>query len=238
MTDFLDQFRRKLERRRRLSLAKAIESSKGIALIAEVKKKSPSHGDIRGLDPYETARIMESSGADAISVLTEEKHFGGSLEDLRRVSDAVKIPVMRKDFITDVQGLCEAVAYGADAVLLIAGLLESNTRDFVEEAHRIGLECLVEVHDSKELDYALDSTARMIGVNNRDLKTLRTDLRNCERIIPLIPEGRLVVAESGIHTIEDVERMAKAGADAILVGTSIMKSKDIAAKVSELKNAG
>jgi indole-3-glycerol phosphate synthase len=237
MMDFLEKVKEGKKVRGRRSLIDGIEVSGGIALIAEIKRRSPSGGVLRKLDAVETAKKMESAGADAISVLTNEEYFGGSLHDLEEVSGAVNIPVLRKDFITDKDELYEAVAFGGDAVLLIAGLLESETKEFVDEAHRIGLECLVEVHGKGDLHYALDSNARLIGVNNRDLSTLKVDLKTAEEIIPFIPGDRIIVAESGINTVEDVKRMRDAGAGAILVGTSVMKAGDLEAKIRELKSA-
>ncbi len=239
MMDFLDKIKMgKKKARKKRSLIESIKSAKGLALISEIKKKSPSQGLLRSLDPVTAAREMEEAGANAISVLTDEKYFGGSLEDLRSVSQTVKIPVLRKDFITDKHQLYETVTYGADAVLLIVGLLEENTKDFVDEAHRIGLECLVEIHDIKELDNAIDSGAKLIGINNRDLVSLKIDLKTFEYISPLIPNDRIKVAESGIHNGEDAFRMAEAGASAILVGTSIMKTPDLSEKIRELKDVG
>ncbi|MFC2162848.1 indole-3-glycerol-phosphate synthase [Candidatus Altiarchaeota archaeon] len=219
------------------SMTDAIKSSAGMGLIAEIKRKSPSRGSIREVDPVDAAHLMAEAGADAISVLTNKQYFGGSLDDLKAVSGAVGVPVIRKDFITEFRELYEAVAYGADAVLLICALLEDRTKEFVTEAGRIGLECLVEVHDEGELEHALSSGAQLIGVNNRDLSTLKVDLATCEAILPLIPEDRIKVAESGVHTPEDALRMKDAGADAILVGTSVMEAADIGAKVGGLKDA-
>jgi len=224
--------RRELKRRRR-SLVDAV-SAPGLSVIAEVKQASPSEGRIKVVAPAVQARLYESAGASAVSVLTEERHFGGSLEDLRAVKAAVEVPVLRKDFIVDVYQLYESLVYGADAVLLMAAILKDDTKTYVLKAHEIGLECMVEVHDAGEVDYAVESGARLIGINNRDLETLKVELGTTERLMPLIPDDRLIVAESGIKTREDVERMEAAGADAVLVGTALMRADDPAANLREL----
>jgi len=216
------------------SLIETVRTAKDVALISEIKRKSPSQGDIRKLDAASTAMEMESSGASAISVLTEENYFAGSLRDLENVKRNVSIPVLRKDFIVEEGELFESALHGADAILLIAAILKDETEHFVDRAHEIGLECLVEVHSERDLVYALDSSAMLIGVNNRDLATLKVDLSTTEKIVQLIPNNRLIVAESGIHTREDVVRMRDAGAKACLIGTSIMKSNSISQKIREL----
>ncbi len=218
--------------RKKRSLTEAI-SKDGLSYILEIKKASPSLGEISGADPVEVAKIYEKSGAAAISVLTEEKHFSGSIKDLADVSSAVDISVLRKDFIIDEIQLRESLAYGADAVLLIVALLGDKTAEYILKASKLGLECLVEVHDEKELEIALQSGAEIIGINNRDLKTLKTDLSTFEKLAPKIKDV-LIVAESGVKTRDDAERMRRAGADAILVGSSIMQSTDIAGKIREL----
>ncbi|HHQ45363.1 MAG TPA: indole-3-glycerol phosphate synthase TrpC [Candidatus Altiarchaeales archaeon] len=218
---------------KRRSLSESIKS-RDFGLIAEIKKASPTLGKIREVDAAETARIYEDAGVSAISVLTEEKHFGGSLNDLKRVKEAISIPVIRKDFIVDKAELYEARAYGADAVLLIAAILGGKTRDFVGEARKIGLECLVEVHDESEVKHAIESGAKLIGINNRNLETLEIDMKTVERIAPLIPADRIIIAESGVKDRTDVLRMRKAGAKAALVGSSVMQAEDAAGKIREL----
>ena len=212
----------------------AILEEDDVALIAEIKRKSPNGGNLRRLDAAKTALEMESAGAAAISVLTEPKYFGGSLEDLAAVKRSVGIPVLRKDFIVDINQLNESVLYGADAVLLIASILGAETEYFVDVAHELGLECLVEVHNEADVDYALGSRAKIIGINNRDLSTLKVDLNTTEKLAPKISKSRLIVAESGVSSRKDVERMKKAGAKAVLVGTSIMKSNNLRKKIMEL----
>jgi len=219
---------------RRRSLVEAVKSASGVALIAEAKRASPTEGRIADYDIVEAAKTFEVHGVSAVSVLTDHKYFGGSIEDLDLVKKAVDLPVLRKDFIVDKIQLTEALLHGADAVLLIAAILGARTVEFVDAAHEMGLECLLEVHGESDVNFALKSSARLIGVNNRDLRTLNVDLSTFERVAPLIPKDRLLVAESGIRTRDDVARMREAGADAVLIGSSIMKSPDIAEKLKEL----
>ena len=222
-----------------------------VALIAEVKKASPSAGVIRAdFDPVRIARDYEAAGASCLSVLTDEKFFQGSLEYLRQIRAAVQLPLLRKDFIIDERQILEAVEWGADAILLIVAILSDvQLRRFHELAAGASLAALVEVHDEVELDRALNAGAELIGVNNRNLKTFKVDLATTERLAARLhssprnthqaprPTPRLLVAESGIHTRADVERLAKCGAQAILVGESLMKHGDISAKVRELLGA-
>src|SRR5258708_2908575 len=212
-----------------------------MALIAEVKKASPSAGVIcADFDPVRIARQYESAGADCLSVLTDEKYFQGSLEYLKQIRAAVKLPLLRKDFIIDERQILEAVEWGADAILLIVAILSTGQlKDFHALAREAGLSVLVEAHDEAELDRALAAGAGLIGINNRDLKTFKVDLGTTERLsvkVRSAPGGaaKVLVAESGIHTRADVERLSKCGAGAILVGESLMKEPDIAAKVADL----
>ncbi len=212
-----------------------------IALIAEVKKASPSAGVIRpDFDPVGIARDYEAAGASCLSVLTDERFFQGSLSFLRAIRAAVALPLLRKDFIIDARQILEAIEWGADAVLLIAAILtDEQLRQFRELAAAAGLAALVEVHDEVELDRALAAGATLIGVNNRDLKVFKTDLATTERLAARLradPRGAsaLLVAESGIHTRADVERLRRASAQAILVGESLMREKDPGAKAKEL----
>jgi len=218
---------------RRVSFSKSL-SGEDVALIAEIKRKSPSKGEIRDVDPVAAAKVYESGGVSAISVLTDEGYFGGSILELRKVKESVSLPVLRKDFIVDPRQICESNVVGADAILLIATLLKQKTGEFVDLAHQHGLECLVEVHDEEDLIYALNSGAKVIGVNNRNLKTLEVNLSNFEELAPSIPDDRILVAESGIRTREDLERMRNAGADAVLVGSSLMESDNLPEKILEL----
>jgi len=209
-----------------------------LALIAEVKKASPSAGLIRpDFDPVSIAREYEAAGASCLSVLTDEKFFQGSLEYLRQIRAAVSLPLLRKDFIIDERQILEAVEWGADAILLIVAILsDMQLRQFHALGTEAGLAALVEVHDEVELDRALAAGAQLIGVNNRDLKTFQVDLATTEHLAARLPSVSrpLLVAESGIHTHADVERLAACGAQAMLVGESLMRHPDIPAKVKEL----
>jgi len=208
----------------------------GIALIAEVKKSSPSAGIIAGaLNPALIALEYEDGGASAISVLTESAYFGGELADLTIVKESVKIPVLRKDFIIDPYQIYEACAAGADAVLLIAELLDrEELADYLHLAWNLGLSCLVESHSREELEKAIRSGAEIIGVNNRNLKTLKVNIDTSIQLIPLIPPDRIRVSESGIKSVEDSESVLRAGADAILVGETLVRSKNPGLKIGEL----
>jgi indole-3-glycerol phosphate synthase len=217
-----------------------------VALIAEVKKASPSAGMIRAdFDPVRIAREYEAAGACCLSVLTDRRFFQGSLEYLKLIRGAVQLPLLRKDFIIDERQILEAAEWGADAILLIVAILsDAQLKHFHELATGAGLAALVEVHDEAELDRALNSGADLIGVNNRNLKTFKVDLATTERLAARMSSRNtqhaprntapLLVAESGIHTRADVERLARCGAHAILVGESLMRHADIGAKVHEL----
>jgi indole-3-glycerol phosphate synthase len=227
--------------RRDFGAALAAGARGGVALIAEVKKASPSAGVIcPDFDPVRIARQYEAAGASAISVLTDEKFFQGSLEYLRQIREAVRLPLLRKDFIIDARQIREAIEWGADAILLIAAILDAKRlKHYLELAMGAGLGVLVEVHDETELDSALTAGAAIVGVNNRNLRTFQVDLGTTERLASRLrqsPGGKekLLVAESGIHTAGDVRRLVRGGAQAILVGESIIKHPDIAAKIREL----
>jgi len=213
-----------------------------VALIAEVKKASPSAGVIcADFDPVRIAKEYEAAGASCLSVLTDEKFFQGSLDNLRQIRQDVKLPLLRKDFIIDERQILEAIEWGADAILLIVAILDdTQLKKFHTLAIEVGLAALVEVHDEAELDRALAVGAPLIGVNNRDLKTFKVDLGTTEQLAAKLfrsPQGGqspLLVAESGIHNRSDVERLARCGAKAVLVGESLMRGSDIRAKVREL----
>lgn len=212
----------------------AAESRGWNPVIAEVKPSSPTMGE-SGRDPVETARRMVEGGAVAISVLTEPEHFGGSLEALREVRREVDVPVLRKDFVLEESQLYEVKA---DLVLLIAAFLDDGRlSELVGKAREIGFEPLVEIHSQEELRRALATEAGVIGVNNRDLKRLEVDLGVGERLLPGIPDDCVAVAESGVSSQADVRRLREAGADALLVGTSIMRSDDVAGKTRMLVEA-
>lgn len=212
----------------------------GVALIAEVKKASPSAGVIRpNFDPVWIAREYERAGAACLSVLTDEKFFQGSLDYLRAIREAVRLPLLRKDFIIDERQVLEAARAGADAILLIVAILDDvQLRRLHGLAVDAGLAVLVEVHDAEELDRALAIQPRLVGVNNRDLKTFKVDLGVTEalarRLGAMGAGAPLLVAESGIHTRADVDRLARCGAGAILVGESLMREQDIAGKIRQL----
>jgi indole-3-glycerol phosphate synthase len=212
-----------------------------VGLIAEIKKASPSAGVIcADFDPVRIAREYEFAGADCLSVLTDEQFFQGSLPYLKQIRQAVKLPLLRKDFIIDERQILEAAEWGADAVLLIVAILtDEQLKRFHSLATDGGLTALVEAHDEVELDRAVAAGARVIGVNNRDLKNFQVDLGTTERLAAKLRAGpdraeKLLVAESGINTRADVQRLANCGAQAILVGESLMRHADIKAKVSEL----
>lgn len=212
------------------------------ALIAEVKRASPSRGLLRAdLDAAALARSYAEAGAAAISVLTEERHFQGSLADLKAVRQALdglgdgRPPVLLKDFIFDMYQVFEARAYGADAILLIAAILNpALLTALIPLARSLGLECLVEVHDEQELQRALTAGAEMVGINNRDLRTFAVDLATTERLRPLVPPEVTVVAESGVHTRADVQRLAALGVHGLLIGEALVMADDPAAKIREL----
>lgn len=210
----------------------------GLGVIAEVKRRSPSAGDLSAdADAGATARRYATAGAAAISVLTEPAYFGGALEDLAAVRDAQTAPALRKDFIVDPYQILESRALGADAVLLIVAALGDALPDYLGHAADAGLDALVEVHDEAELRIALDAGAAVIGVNNRNLTDLSIDLSVSERLLPQIPTDRARVAESGVIAGPDAARMARAGADAVLVGTALMSAVNPAGLIAAFSAA-
>lgn len=216
--------------------ANGASGRRDIALIAEVKRASPSAGMIcKDFNPVRIATEYEAAGAACLSVLTDEKFFRGSLDYLRQIRAAVKLPLLRKDFIIDERQILEAIEWGADAVLLIVSILSDvQLRKFHSLAREAGLAALVEVHDAAELDRALKFGAELIGVNNRDLKTFTVDLATTEKLAAGLNGEKILVAESGIHTRADVERLKRCGARAILVGESLLRGGEIGAKIQEL----
>ena len=227
-----------LERGERRDFISALKNPRrgGIGLIAEVKKASPSAGIIcKDFDPVRIAKEYEAAGANCLSVLTDEKFFQGSLDYLRQIRAAVKLPLLRKDFIIDERQILEAIEWGADAILLIVTILsDEQLAKFLSLATEAGLAALVEVHDEAELERALKISPKLIGVNNRDLKTFKVDLATTERLATKIGEGTILVAESGIHTHSDVKRLKDCGAKAILVGESLLRGGNIREKIREL----
>ena len=207
-----------------------------LRVVAEVKRASPSAGALRaGLDAPAQARAYAAAGAAAVSVLTDGPGFGGSLADLAAVRAAVDVPLLRKDFVLDRYQLLEARAHGADAALLIVAALEpAALRALLAAASDLGLAALVEVHDEAELAAALSSGARIVGVNNRNLRTFAVDLAVSERLLPLLPEGVKGVAESGVRTAEDARRLRRAGAANLLVGEALVRAADPGALLREM----
>lgn len=217
---------------------KALETSHGPAIIAEIKKASPSKGLLRpDFEPVQIAQVYEKGGASALSVLTDERFFQGGWGDLQAARAAVGMPVLRKDFTIDPLHVIEAAALGADAILLIAAILETTEmRRLREQAESYGLDVLVEVHDEDEFKRAFDSGASIIGVNNRDLRTFSVDLGTSLRISERFPKGVLAVSESGILSPDDVRVLHAAGYRAFLVGEHLMKSSDPAAALEALRS--
>lgn len=208
----------------------------GMHYICEVKKASPSRGVIAEAFPYlQIAQEYEAAGAGAVSCLTEPKYFKGNNEYLREISAEVSIPVLRKDFIIDEYMIYEAKALGAQAVLLICALLDTDTvRRYLAAAHSLGLSALVEVHDEAEMESAVEAGARVIGVNNRNLKDFSVDIHNSIRLKSLAPDDVLFVAESGIHSAEQVRELKEAGVNGVLIGEALMCSKDKKAALEAL----
>ena len=210
-----------------------------MSFICEIKKASPSKGIIAEDFPYrEIALDYVRAGADAISILTEPKYFMGSSSYLSEIRDAVDIPLLRKDFIVDAFQIEQSSCLGADAILLICAILSpSQLAEYLKAADAQGLSCLVEVHDEKEIDMALKAEARIIGVNNRDLKTFEVDTGNSVRLRKLVPKDILFISESGIRSAADIKHLRQNDVDAVLVGETLMRSQDKAAALSALRGA-
>jgi len=216
---------------------KAITKERQISLIAEIKKASPSKGIIReNFNHLEIAKIYQESGVQAISVLTEEDYFLGNISFLSDVKNATTIPILRKDFILEPYQVYESRVFGADAILLIADLLtQENISEMVETASNLGMDCLVEVHNEKELKKVLKlKEVQLIGINNRDLHTLEVDSKTTEKLFTLVPKGKPVVVESGIKSRQDVTFLKILGVSAVLIGSAFMESADIQPKVEEI----
>jgi indole-3-glycerol phosphate synthase len=212
----------------------------GLGVIAEFKRRSPSGGLIRpDATPSEVARMYAEGGASALSVLTDAKYFGGSDADLIAARSACALPALRKDFVIDAHQIHEARALGADAVLLIVrALSDADLRSLLRLTHDLGMDALVETHSPSEVQRALDAGAQMIGVNNRDLDTLETDVSLAPRLRPLVPPECVFVAESGISTPEHIRALAEAGVDAVLIGETLLRAPDPGARLRELLAAG
>ncbi len=213
---------------------------KDISFICEIKRASPSKGMISESFSYlDIAREYEEAGADAISVLTEPNYFFGCDRYLSEIKQQVRIPLLRKDFIIDEYQIYEAKVLGADAVLLICAMLDTKTiKKYLEICERLGLSALVEAHTAKEVEGAITAGAKIIGINNRNLKTFEVDIKTFANLRPLVPKGILVVAESGIKTTEDMKTIRNVGADAVLIGETLMRSEDKKLMLKNLRGEG
>jgi indole-3-glycerol phosphate synthase len=216
--------------------AALLESGKRPALVAELKRKSPSRGMLRErFDPVRLAQELQDAGASALSVLTDERYFGGHLDFLRDAHDFTEVPLLRKDFILEAYQIYEAAHAQADAVLLIAGLLDDRQLTQLRLlAEGFGMDALVEIHQDDDAIRAVDSGASMIGVNARDLRDFSMHPEAIERLVPKIPKGAVVVAESGVQSAADVKRLAELGVQAVLIGEALMTAPDVKVKVREL----
>jgi indole-3-glycerol phosphate synthase len=214
----------------------AISKPKQISLIAEIKQASPSGGIIRqNFNLEEIARFYQEAGVQAVSVLTEEDFFGGKLDYLNQVKNIINVPILRKDFILESYQVYESRYFGADAILLIADLLtKDKLLELMQVADTLGLDYLVEVHDEKELKKVLSLKVPIIGINNRSLRTLEIDFKTTEKLFTLIPQGKVVVVESGIKNYQDILFLKILGASAVLIGTAFMEAEDIKSKVEEV----
>ncbi|MFN2461017.1 MAG: indole-3-glycerol phosphate synthase TrpC [Candidatus Velthaea sp.] len=221
----------------RRSFLRALTAARGPAIIAEIKRASPSVGLIvREIDPAAIARSYASAGADAVSVLTEADHFLGDLAYLDVSRTAVTLPILRKDFLSTPYEVAQSAAYGADAVLaIVAGLSDAQIAAMLGEAERFALDVLVEVHDEDQLRRAVAAGATLLGINNRDLRTFETNLAVTEELLPLVPSGIVAISESGVRTQEDTTWLSRAGARGFLVGESLMRSDDKAGMIRALK---
>ncbi len=213
----------------------------GLSVIAEIKRKSPSKGDLAAIpDPLVLAHQYSKAGAAAISILTDRDYFGGSKEDLYKVAHDLNIlhppPLLRKDFIIHPLQIAESKKIGASAILLIVRILKRRLLLFLEAAHQIGLDCLVEVHNEEEVHMALDAGAKIIGINHRDLQTFEVDLSLSEKLLPKIPKEVVKVSESGLLNLQDVKKMHELGADGVLIGEMLVQSKDPRQLISEIGN--
>jgi indole-3-glycerol phosphate synthase len=217
---------------------KILQARSGDAIIAEIKRASPSAGLIaRDFDPVAIGKTYQRAGADAISVLTESEHFLGDLSFLGAVRSSTVLPLLRKDFLTAPYQIAQSAAYGADAVLLIvAGLSDEQMRAALAEAREYELDTLVEVHDVRDLERALTFGVEFVGVNNRNLRTMITDLAVSEHVLPQVPPGVFAISESGMRDLADVERLRRAGARGVLIGEALMRAEDPAALIASLKH--
>ncbi|MGD0475070.1 MAG: indole-3-glycerol phosphate synthase TrpC [Candidatus Velthaea sp.] len=235
----IDQIRARARERtsERRPFKASLAAANGPAIIAEIKRASPSLGLIvRSMDPAQIARDYDAAGADAISVLTEADHFLGDLAYLDIARESATLPILRKDFLSTRYEVAQSAAYGADAVLaIVAGLTDAQIAEMIDEARQYALDVLVEVHNEPELRRALSAGADLLGINNRDLRTFETNLAVTEELLPLVPAGAIVISESGVRTQEDTRTLAAAGARGFLVGESLMRADDKLAAVRALK---
>lgn len=218
------------------SFAKSINKPGKISLIAEIKQASPSKGIIRkDFNPVDIALAYQDSGADALSVLTEEKYFKGKSAYLSQIKENTKLAVLRKDFIIDTYQIYESNLIASDAILLIAEILsEKELKEFVALASSLGLDCLVEVKNKNDLDKVLKTDAKIIGINNRNLHTFNVDLSTAEKLAPLIPKDKIIVVESGLSNYRQISALKDLGVNAVLIGETFLRAKDIRIKVKEL----
>jgi len=237
----LAKLRERAERRRseRRSFRDALTGARGAAVIAEIKRASPSAGLIaRNFDPAAVAALFQRAGADAISVLTESDNFLGELAFLDVARSNAKLPILRKDFLTCAYQVVQSAAYGADAILaIVAGLSDEQLRELLGEAESWNLDVLVEVHDEAELARALALNVTLLGINNRNLRTFETNINVTEHLIEHVPPGVFVVSESGLRSADDIRHLSQAGARGFLIGESLMRSEDPVALIASLKNA-
>jgi indole-3-glycerol phosphate synthase len=222
------------QRKAPLDFAAALHGDQ-VRLIAEVKRASPSRGILcPDFEPVTLATRYAQGGAAAISVLTEENYFGGSLDHLVAIREAIKLPLLRKDFIFDPYQVYETAAYGADALLLIVAILgQEQLSELLSLSRRLGLECLVEVHNQAEISRALASGAKVIGINNRNLRSFEVDINTTRRLRPLLPRGQIVVSESGIRTRQDIKKLGGWGVNAVLIGEALVTAGDIPARMKD-----
>ncbi len=222
-----------------ISFSKVLEA-KGVSIIAEIKKASPSKGVIReDFNPVAIARIYDENSASALSVITDQRFFQGSLEYLKSIRAVTKLPILRKDFIIDPYQIYESRVAGADAVLLIvAALTPKKLKEFLVITAALGMDALVEVHNEEELEITTEAEAKIIGINNRDLDTFETDINTTERLAMKIPSTNIIVSESGINTFVDIRMMKLCGVDGFLIGEALMREKDIGKKLREFRGLG
>jgi indole-3-glycerol phosphate synthase len=218
----------------------AISAPQQINLIAEIKFASPSAGRIRSkTDPILIGRIYEDAGAAAISLLTDKRFFQGDLNHLPRLKKAIALPILRKDFIIDEVQVRQSFAYGADAILLIARILsQAQLAELISACRKLGMAPLTEVHDRDDLEKAIDSGAEIIGINNRDLDSFSVDINTTFELAPLVPDDRVIISESGLTKIADIRSLRDTRVQAVLVGSALMKSDDLAGKTTEMVKAG